>query len=126
MENGKGTYTTTLPYGSYNLDITYLGDENYNKNTTKHEFTLVEPTKENTPIRVDIETEENNAKMTVNVNESATGIVKFQVTGQKEYVLYADVVDGKAILEDTLETGNYLVTVTYLGDDKYNTNTTTG
>ena len=124
LENGKGTYTTTLPYGSYNLDITYLGDENYNKNSTKREFTLVESAKENTTISIEIESAENNATITVNVNKDATGIVKFQVTGQEEYTLYTDVVDGKAILEDILESGNYLVSVTYLGDDKYNTNTT--
>ena len=50
--------TTSLPYGSYSLDITYLGDENFNKNSTKLEFTLVEPAKENTPISMDIETYE--------------------------------------------------------------------
>ena len=121
LKNGKGTYTTTLPYGSYNLDITYLGDENYNKNSTKCEFTLIEPTKESTPISLDVESVENNVTFNVKVNSNATGIVKFQITGQEEYILYVDVVDGKAILEDILKTGNYTVFATYMGDNRYNT-----
>ena len=34
LKDGIGTLTTSLPYGSYSLDITYLGDENFNKNST--------------------------------------------------------------------------------------------
>ena len=119
LKNGKGTYTTTLPYGSYNLD-----NENYNKNSTKCEFTLIEPTKESTPISLDVESVENNVTFNVKVNSNATGIVKFQITGQEEYILYVDVVDGKAILEDILKTGNYTVFATYMGDNRYNTNIT--
>lgn len=124
LENGKGTLTTTLPYGSYNMDITYLGDANYNKNSTKREFTLIEPTKENTPISINIETNENNATITANVNEDATGIVKFEVYGQEEYTLYVDIVNGKATLKDVLAKGDYTVIATYMGSDKYNTNIT--
>ncbi|WP_292607835.1 Ig-like domain-containing protein [Methanobrevibacter sp. UBA188] len=124
LENGEATLTITLPYGSYTLDVTYLGDDNYNKNSTKAEFTLVEPAKANTPISLDVVTEENNVVMTVNVDEAATGLVKFQVTGEEEYTLYADVVNGKAVLEDILETGDYRVIATYMGDIRFNTNIT--
>ena len=75
MENGESTLTITLPYGSYTLDVTYLGDANYNKNSTNAEFPLVEPAKANTPISLDVVTEENNVVMTVNVDEAATGLV---------------------------------------------------
>ena len=126
LKDGIGTLTTSLPYGSYSLDITYLGDENYNKNSTKSEFTLVEPSKENTPISLDIVTEENYVAMTVNVNDAATGLVKFQVTGSEEYTLYADVINGEAVLEDILNAGNYTVIVTYMGDNRFNTNITYG
>ena len=124
LENGESTLTITLPYGSYTLDVTYLGDDNYNKNSTKAEFTLVEPAKANTPISLDVVSEENNVVMTVTVNEAATGLVKFQVTGEEEYTLYADVVNGKAVLEDILETGDYRVIATYMGDIRFNTNIT--
>ena len=124
LENGEATLTITLPYGSYTLDVTYLGDYNYNKNSTKAEFTLVEPAKENTPISLDVVSEENNVVMTVTVNEAATGLIKFQVTGEEEYTLYADVVNGEAVLEDILETGDYTVIATYMGDSRFNTNIT--
>ncbi|WP_407374824.1 Ig-like domain repeat protein, partial [Methanobrevibacter sp.] len=124
LENGEGTLAITLPYGSYTLDVTYLGDANYNKNSTKCEFTLVEPAKENTPISLDIVTEENNVTITAIVNDAATGLVKFQVTGEEEYTLYADVINGKAVLEDILVTGDYTVVATYMGDNRFNTNIT--
>ena len=125
LEDGIGTLTTSLPYGSYSLDITYLGDANYNKNSTKCDFTLVEPAKENTTISLDIVTDENYVGMTVSVNDAATGLVKFQVFGSEgEYTLYADVIDGKAILEDTLPIGDYSVIATYMGDSRFNTNIT--
>ena len=126
LENGKGTLTTVLPYGSYSLNITYLGDENFNRNSTKSEFTLVEPEKENTPIALDIVTDEYYVGMTVTVSDAATGLVKFQVSGTEEYVVYSDVINGVAILEDTLIIGDYSVIATYMGDDRFNTNITYG
>ncbi|WP_296871189.1 Ig-like domain-containing protein, partial [uncultured Methanobrevibacter sp.] len=127
LKDGIGTLTTSLPYGSYSLDITYLGDENYNKNSTKLEFTIVEPAKENTPISMDIVTDENYVGMTVAVDDAATGLVKFQVIGSTgEYTIYADLINGKAILEDTLPIGDYTVFATYMGDSRFNTNITSG
>jgi hypothetical protein len=126
VKDGIGTLTTSLPYGSYSLNITYLGDENFNKNSTKLEFTIVEPAKENTPISLDIVTEENNVTMTVTVSDNATGLVKFQVSGPEEYVVYSDVINGVAVLEDVLETGDYTVIATYMGDSRFNTNITAG
>ena len=126
LEDGIGTLTTSLPYGSYSLDITYLGDENFNKNSTKLEFTLVEPAKENTPISMDIVTYEDEVWMTVTVDDAATGLVKFQVTGPEEFTLYVDVIDGKALVDEVLFTGDYNVTATYMGDGRFNTNITSG
>ncbi|MEE1129062.1 MAG: Ig-like domain-containing protein, partial [Methanobrevibacter sp.] len=124
LENGEGTLTITLPYGSYTLDVTYLGDANFNKNSTKCEFTLVEPAKDDTPISLDIVTDENNVKMTVTVDEIASGLVKFQITGPEDYTLYADVIKGKAVLEYVLLSGDYTVVATYMGDSWFNTNIT--
>ena len=126
LENGVGTFITELPYGSYSLDITYLGDENFNKNSTKCEFTIVEPAKDTTPISLDVVTGENDVAMTVTVSDAATGLVKFQVLGTEEFVVYVDVVDGKAVLEDVLDAGDYTVIATYMGDSRFNTNITYG
>ena len=127
LENGTGTYVTTLPAGSYNIDITYMGDENYNANATKLTFNVVDPVKENTPISLDVKIAENNVTFTVNVDKDATGIVKFEVfdigTGESE-AWYEDVKDGAAISANFASNGNYTVTATYLGDDRFNTNLT--
>ena len=124
LEDGIGKLTTSLPYGSYSLDIIYLGDENYNMNYTTCDFTIAESAKENTPISLDIVTDETYVGMTVTVDEAATGLVKFQVTGEEDYVVYSDVINGVAILEDVLTVGNYSVTATYMGDSVFNTNIT--
>ena len=71
-------------------------------------------------------TDETYVGMTVTVSDAATGLVKFQVTGEEEYVVYSDVINGKAVLEDILEIGDYNVIATYLGDDRFNTNITYG
>ncbi|MDO5860279.1 Ig-like domain repeat protein, partial [Methanobrevibacter sp.] len=125
VEDGIGKLTTSLPYGSYSLNITYLGDANYNKNSTKLDFTIVEPDKEITPISLDVVTDENYVGMTATVSDAATGLIKFQVIGSTgQYTLYADVINGKAILEDTLPVDNYTVIATYMGDSRFNTNIT--
>ena len=124
VENGTAKLNIVLPYGSYKLDVAYMGDENFNQNFTEKEFTISQPTKENTTIALDIIKGENNVAMTVTVNENATGLVKFQITGQEKYVVYSDVIGGKAILNDVLEAGKYSVVVTYMGDNRFNTNLT--
>ena len=94
------------------------------KTTPKCEFSLVESAKDITPISLDIVTDENDVTMTVTVSDKATGLVKFQVTGEEEYVVYSDVINGIAVLEDVLEVGNYSVVATYMGDTRFNTNIT--
>ena len=91
LNNGVGTLVTNLHYGSYDVNLTYLGDDNFNINSTKLSFTIVEPSKENTSIVLDVKSVENNVTFTVNVNPDATGLVKFVVSGAEEYNLYVDV-----------------------------------
>ena len=122
--SGIATLTTTLPANSYFAEITYLGDENYNTNTTKLAFTVVDVAKQNTPISLDVETVENNVTFTVKVNSDASSIVKFQITGQEEHSLYVDVINGQATLEYILKVGEYTVIATYNGDSIYNSNIT--
>ena len=58
------------------------------------------------------------------VDSAATGIVKFEVSGPEQYVLYVDVINGVAVLHDLLKSGDYNVVATYMGDDKFNANMT--
>ena len=124
LTNGTGTYAATLPAGSYNVDVTYLGDDNFNVNSTKLSFTVDDPVKENTPISIDVSSVENNVTYAVNVDSNASGIVRFDVSGDAEYVVYADVINGVAVMRDVLEVGDYTVVATYMGDDRFNSNVT--
>ena len=126
LVNGVASLTTTLPANSYFVDVTYLGDENFNVNVTKLAFAIVEAAKENTPISLDVDvvSDENNVVVTAEVDSKATGIVKFDVTGAEEHSLYVDVIDGKAVFKEVLTNGYYTVIATYMGDSKFNTNVT--
>ena len=126
LNNGVGSLVVDLPANSYNVDVTYLGDDNFNENMTKLTFTVADPVKENTPIGLDVSSVENNATFTVTLNPDATGIVKFEVTGAEEYTVYADVLGGKAVMEDVLSVGDYEVVATYMGDARFNSNITSG
>ena len=109
VENGVATYVATFASGSYNVVATYLGDEDYNENTTDVSFTVVEVAKKNTPISLDVSSVENNVTFTVSVNPDATGIVRFVVSGAEEYTVYADVLNGKAVMDDVLSVGQLVI-----------------
>ena len=70
MEDGVATLTTTLMPDSYFVDVTYLGDENFNANATKLAFTVVDVAKENTTISLDVDVigNENIVTFTVEVD----------------------------------------------------------
>ena len=72
LTDGVGSLTVDLPANSYNVDVTYLGDDNFNENMTKIIFTVVDPIKENTPISLDVSTVENYVTFTVTVDSDAT------------------------------------------------------
>lgn len=124
LDKGVATYVNTFAVGSYNIDVTYTGDDDYNENSTKVLFTVIDPDKQNTTIDLIVSSVEDYVTFTVNVDSDATGIVKFEVSGAEEYTVYADVLNGKAVMEDVLASGNYTVVATYMGDVNFNSNTT--
>ena len=71
---------------------------------------------------------EDAALVKVDINESATGLVKFYMVGKEsgeEYTMYMDVIDGHVeTFTNSIEPGNYTVVATYMGDSVFNTNTT--
>ena len=125
VKDGKAVISTVLPAGNYTVIAEYLGDDDFNANSTEINFSVVEKPLNDTPIDIDIQIDENNVTITVSVDENATGLVKFEVSGAEEYTLYAEVEDGKAILEDVLTVGDYTVVATYMGDENFNMNSTT-
>ena len=124
LDKGVATYVNTFDVGSYNIDVTYTGDDDYNENSTKVLFTVIDTDKQNTTIDLNVSSVEDYVTFTVNVNPDATGIVRFEVTGAEKYTVYADVLNGKAVMEDVLASGNYTVVATYIGDVNFNSNTT--
>ena len=126
VKDGKAIVSTVVPAGKYTIIAEYLGDEDFNANSTEVNFTVEEKQLKDTPIEVNVQVDENYITVTADVDTDATGLVRFEVTGAANYTLYADVENGTAMYEDTLPAGNYTIVATYLGDDKYNSNSTKG
>ena len=101
------------------MEVTYLGSDKFNANKTSISFTVVDHIKQNTTIDSDVAADNDNVTITVNVN--ATGFVKFTMNGNE---LFAEVKEGKAVLNTILPDGNYTITATYIGDDEFNENAT--
>jgi len=125
IKDGKAIVSTVVPAGNYTIIAEYLGDDDFNTNSTEIDFTVEEKQLKDTPIDVNIQIDENNIIITADVDENATGLVKFEITGAEEYTLYVEVENGKAILEDILQAGDYTLQVTYMGDENFNMNSTT-
>ena len=124
VADGKATYKGIFLPGEYTFTAIYLGDINYNANETSFSFT-VDKIPANTTITADVSVVENNITITVNVDPNATGLVRFDITGPENYIVYTEVENGQTVLEDTLKTGDYTAVITYMGDDNYNANSTT-
>ena len=125
VDNGNAVFTYDFNPGNYTAYITYLGDDNFNANTTESTFTVEEIPLKNTTIDANITINGEDFTITVNVDPNATGFVQYNLIGEENYILYMDIVDGQSIIEDALTPGNYTIEITYLGDANYNANTTT-
>ncbi len=115
IENGKANFTIpdNLKPGTYNLTVTYSGDDKYGsaKNST-----LIEILDKKTTVPVKIENMGDKIKVTL--PNDAQGYAVADIDGIE---VYKPIIGGSAELEipTYLPKGNYTVTVTYLGDDKY-------
>ena len=121
VNNGEAAYEVVLPAGDYNVAVTYLGDDKFNPNSTVKAFTVVDHIKKNTTISSDVVLDGNNVTLTVSVNKDASGFVKFTLGGRN---VFAEVVDGKAVINVIVSEGSYDVDAVYLGDDEFNENVT--
>ena len=118
--NDEGiSYSAILPIGTYNLTAAYSGDDYYNYSAVNELFEIVRSL--NTNITAKSTVNETTVTITVEVDSRATGFVEIAVAGKKFYV---PVVDGVAKFENRYAVGNYVANVTYLGDDTFNSNTT--
>ena len=124
ITNGAANFTIeALTSGNHSIVVIYEGDKNLNGNWTSATF---EVGKLDAPINMTISNSTVGGKQTITVEvpENATGQVLIDINGQP---YYANISDGKAVLElDTLPAGEYDVVATYLGDDTYLRNSTSG
>ena len=105
VNNGKAVYNTNLPTGDYNVEVVYLGDSKFNANRTSKAFTVFGHVKQNTTVDLNVTQDNGNVTITVNVNDNATGFVKFNINGNE---LFAEVKDGKATLNTILPVGMWI------------------
>ena len=105
-----------LTAGNKTALIKYAGDDNYVSNVTSATFSV---SKVNATIKVTINDSKVGENVTVDVvlPQDATGVVLIDIGGVG---YYANVTGGVAHVDiPRIPSGNYDVTVTYTGDDKY-------
>ena len=117
VENGVAKITVPdLPAGDYETVVKYSGDDKYLPATDDVSFS-VNKIKSSIIVSADDITEGDDAIVIVKLPADATGTVTITVGG-KQYT--ADVVNGIAkFIIPGLTKGNYTVSATYSGDDKY-------
>ena len=118
VENGTAIIEISeLAPGKYPVDITYLGDENYNNASFTTELEVPEL------LDAELNAEVKDTVITVTINENATGIVIVTV-GDNSYV--EDASEAPIVIDVAdLEAGEYDVTVEYWGDEYFNNATVT-
>ncbi|MBO7732897.1 MAG: Ig-like domain repeat protein, partial [Methanobrevibacter sp.] len=121
-ENGTIEVPTDgLDPGDYLTFISFDGNENY---TQSNLLVLISIIKVNTTVDISGEIVDNDVNITVNVHPNATGLVKFEIKGPEQYIIYSDIVEGKAFSHHILTEGDYVVNATYMGDIHFNSNST--
>ncbi|MBO5151133.1 MAG: Ig-like domain repeat protein, partial [Methanobrevibacter sp.] len=115
VENGTASVLIPdLPVGNNEINVAYSGDDKYNTLEMNVIVTVNEIHKYD--VAMNISEGENNTIL-VSLPKDAVGMITAYV-GDKEYI--AGVVNGTATITfNDLENGNYVFSITYLGDNKY-------
>ena len=123
----KGSVVKTIPNlkaGTYDVVVKYLGDNNYNsaQNTTK--FTVSKISDYNMTIVVPEAKEGVNSTIVIDLPKNATGTVTVEIDSKN----YTANVTNKTVKINIpgLIVGDYNITTTYSGDDKYDSMTKKG
>lgn len=124
LNEGKAIFSTIMLPGNYTASATYMGDDDFNANATDFEFEVGEIPLNNTNVTLAVEIDENYVEMIVGVDENATGLVEYCISGAEEFTSYVALDDGIAVLKTFLEPGDYEVLATYLGNDSFYANST--
>ena len=105
---------------NYTVIAIYSGDDKYYPSNASSRFEVIKVIKENITMNIAINhiSEGENATIRVTLPCDASGIVTALVNGKNYTTLVKDGDATLNILE--LTAGNYTISVSYLGDDKYN------
>ncbi|MCF0226461.1 MAG: Ig-like domain repeat protein, partial [Methanobrevibacter sp.] len=122
LSNGNGVTTITdLKANVYTLTATYSGNENYLPVETKKTITV---SKIASTVSIDTILNENIVTIIATVTTGSTGTVEFYIDGNK--VGESSIYNGKAeYISNTLTEGSHNIYAIYVGDDNYNTATST-
>ena len=130
VDNRKVDYTALgninlgkLAYGNHTVSVIYAGDKYYDSSFNMTDFFVK---KNNSTISLNITDGANDTSknIIVEVTNGATGDVLIDVNG----VVYRKSLSASktTLVLDDLKNGTYNVVVTYLGDEIYNSNSTSG
>ena len=117
LTGGFANYTIEkLAGGNYTVTVIYEGDDNLTGSWTQFNIEVIKLDAD-VNLTVSNSTVGGKQTITVEVPSDATGQVLIDIANNH---YYANVTDGKAILElDNLLAGEYDIVVTYLGDENY-------
>ena len=117
----KVTLDEKLNVGTYTATVKYTGDRKFNPSEDSTRFTVKAKIDPNLSIKVDDITEGQKAVVVVTANETVNGEANIKLN-HSNAVYPINIVDGYATvtLDDDLAPGDYLATVSFLGDDTFN------
>ena len=116
--NGKATVLVpNLKEGTYTVVVKYSGDNNYNDAVADTNFTVSKVSDYEMNITIPEIKEKVNSTISIDLPKDATGTITVEIDGKKHN---ANVTNGTAKVNiPGLATGEYNITITYSGDDKY-------
>lgn len=121
--NGTCTIPATFAAGSHTVIISLSGDTNYEDTASSETFEIAKADSEASINATGVLPYGSDAIINVTLPEDATGVVVAEINGEL-YASYVENGTATIIIPDLVE-GNYTATVTYYGDDKYQSVNTT-
>ncbi|WP_405297567.1 Ig-like domain repeat protein, partial [Methanobrevibacter sp.] len=121
MNKGYGTFDIAdLTAGAYTVQVIFSGDDIYGAKSETRTFAV---SKYDLPLEVEVSVpDRGNPTFSIDLGNDVTGSITVRINNNS----YTEaLVNGRATVTVTgLEAGSYSATVTYSGDNKYNSNST--
>ena len=114
---GEAVFKGKFDEGNHVIDVEYLGDDEFESNSTTVNFTVEKTPLKNTTVELTTRIDERTLELLMTFDEGTNGFAMIDINGTETYV---KVDGGFAYYQTVLEPGDYNITVTYLGDEKFN------